>query len=221
MTAVKVLHLVHKSSELEWSDFVERWIASHSALARTLPGLQGLAFNVASIEQRGARPFDGYAVWRFNTPEESNRAWESEAGRAIADDEDLFSVRPSVLTVAESVVVASQSSPTKIIYLVEKLPQLSWRDFVTHWTTVHAELAKEMPGLVGYSINLADSESNDPRPFDGYAMLRFQSRADAKAAWETVAGKATAADGANFMKRPDGLMVDERIVIGWVDGDPR
>jgi len=105
------------------------------------------------------------------------------------------------------------ASPAKIVYPVRKLAALSWDGFVSHWNTTHADLAQRMPGLRGYSINIASDEQRGPRPFDGYAMLRFDSRDAAKAAWGTPEGVATAQDGTLFMERPDALMVIERIVV--------
>ena len=101
----------------------------------------------------------------------------------------------------------------KIVYPVRKLAALSWDAFVSHWNTTHADLARTMPGLRGYSINIASSEQRGPRPFDGYAMLRFDSREAAKSAWGTPEGVATAQDGTLFMDRPDALMVTERVVV--------
>jgi uncharacterized protein (TIGR02118 family) len=102
---------------------------------------------------------------------------------------------------------------TKIIYLVTKRPDLSWQQFVDHWTGPHASLAQEMPGLRGYSINLASPEQHGERPFDGFAELHFDSRDAAKAAWASPEGRQTALDGENFMLRPPALMVDEFVVI--------
>jgi uncharacterized protein (TIGR02118 family) len=103
--------------------------------------------------------------------------------------------------------------PVKIIYTVRKLPALSWDEFVSHWNTTHADLAQLMPGLRGYSINIGSVEQRGSRPFDGYAMLRFDSREAAKQAWATPEGVATAQDGTLFMEHPAALMVTERNVI--------
>ena len=43
-------------------------------------------------------------------------------------------------------------SITKIVYLVDKRPELSDVEFIRHWTTVHAGLARTMPG----SLELLD-----------------------------------------------------------------
>jgi uncharacterized protein (TIGR02118 family) len=101
----------------------------------------------------------------------------------------------------------------KVVYLVTKRPELTDDRFSEHWTTVHAELATRMPGLRAYSINLPSTEQRGTRPLDGYAMLRFDSWQDAKNAWATPQGRATAEDGTHFMADARPLIVDERRVV--------
>lgn len=103
--------------------------------------------------------------------------------------------------------------PLKLVYLVEKRPDLSDEAFAEHWTTVHASLAAELPGLLSYSINLPSPEQRGSRPLDGYAKLEFASWEDAKAAWAGPAGRATAQDGTLFMARASPLIVEERIIV--------
>ena len=85
--------------------------------------------------------------------------------------------------------------------------------FAKHWTTVHAPLATKLPGLLSYAINLPSPEQRGRRPLDGFAKLEFASWDDAKAAWASEAGRATAADGALFMARARPLIVEEHIVV--------
>jgi uncharacterized protein (TIGR02118 family) len=106
------------------------------------------------------------------------------------------------------------SGALKVVYLVTKRPDLTDEQFCEHWTTTHAELATGMPGLRAYSINLPSPEQRGERPLDGYAMLRFDTWQDAKDAWTTPQGQATAQDGTLFMADARPLIVDERTVVG-------
>jgi uncharacterized protein (TIGR02118 family) len=90
----------------------------------------------------------------------------------------------------------------KIVYLVQKLEGMSDNAFRNHWLTTHAALATRMPKPQAYSINLFSPEQRGPRPIDGYAMRKFPSWGDAKAAWTCPEGKATAADGTQFHADP-------------------
>lgn len=103
---------------------------------------------------------------------------------------------------------------TKIVYWVTKRPDLTDEQFVNHWTTVHARLAQDIPGVRAYSINLPSPLQRSSRPIDGYAMLRFDSYADAGAAWATPQGQATAGDGELFMARARHQIVEPRQVFG-------
>jgi hypothetical protein len=42
--------------------------------------------------------------------------------------------------------------------LLRKKPGLTHEQFVAHWTTVHADMAKRLPGLRRYVINVVDRE---------------------------------------------------------------
>jgi uncharacterized protein (TIGR02118 family) len=110
-------------------------------------------------------------------------------------------------------------SAVKIVYLVEKRSDLTDEAFVKHWTTVHAELAQTMPGVLGYSINSPSALQRGQRPLDGYAVLHFASRDAAKQAWQSPEGLATAADGTLFMASAKPLIVDERIVVDPASSD--
>lgn len=110
--------------------------------------------------------------------------------------------------------------PIKIVYLVDKRQDLSDEAFVEHWTTVHAQLALTLPNLVSYAINLPSTEQRGARPLDGFAALEFPSWADAKAAWASPAGQATAEDGRLFMARARPLIVSERVVLPPPVGEP-
>jgi uncharacterized protein (TIGR02118 family) len=101
----------------------------------------------------------------------------------------------------------------KVVYLVEKRPELSDAAFLEHWHGVHAELAQGMPGLLGYSINAPSPLQRGARPIDGFAALWFANREAAKAAWQSPEGIATANDGLEFMASTRALIVDERVVV--------
>src|SRR5688572_23269180 len=107
----------------------------------------------------------------------------------------------------------TSKAPLKLLYLVEKLHDMSDEAFAEHWITIHAELALGLPGLLSYSINLPSSEQRGPRPCDGYAQLEFATWEEAKAAWASPAGEATAQDGTLFMAAARPLIVEERIIL--------
>ena len=212
----KIVYLVTKKSGMTDDDFVDHWTTIHAGLAQQMP-VQAYSINLPSPEQRGPRPLDGYAMLKFDNWAAAKAAWDTPAGQATANDGTLFmdSARPSVVDERRVVEPTDpEASMIKIVYLVTKRSELSDAQFVEHWTTTHAALAQHMPGLRAYSINLPSPEQRGRRPLDGYAMLKFDDWAAAKAAWQTAAGKATAQDGTRFMASARALIVDERKVVG-------
>ncbi len=214
MSGIKIVYLVEKRAEMSDAAFVEHWTTVHADLAQTMPGVLGYSINSPSSLQRGPRPLDGYAVLNFASRDAAKEAWQSPEGLATAADGLLFMAAARALIVEERIVVGPPSSPgVKIVYLVEKRAEMSDAAFVEHWTTVHADLAQTMPGVLGYSINSPSSLQRGPRPLDGYAVLNFASRDAAKEAWQSPEGLATAADGLLFMAAARALIVDERVVV--------
>jgi uncharacterized protein (TIGR02118 family) len=66
------------------------------------------------------------------------------------------------------------------ISLVRKLPELSREEFLARWTGEHVEIARRLPGLRGYAIQILEGE--DP-PYDGIAVTSFETREEAERAF--------------------------------------
>jgi uncharacterized protein (TIGR02118 family) len=64
-----------------------------------------------------------------------------------------------------------------MIFGAKRRPGMSREDFARYWTTVHAEKAKQVPGIARYVINLAPdlSGSGAEQPYDGFAEVWFES----------------------------------------------
>jgi uncharacterized protein (TIGR02118 family) len=64
-----------------------------------------------------------------------------------------------------------------MIFGAKRRPGMSRQDFARYWTTVHAEKAKQVPGIARYVINLAPdlSGSGAEQPYDGFAEVWFAS----------------------------------------------
>ncbi len=213
MSDLKVVYLVEKRPELSDAAFVEHWHGIHAELATHMPGLRGYSINAPSSSQRGRRPIDGFAELWFADRDAAVAAWASPEGAATAADGTEFMAGTRPLIVDERIVVAPADAGCKIVYLVEKRPELSDAAFGEHWHGIHAELAMRMPGLLGYAINAPSPQQRGTRPIDGFAALWFVSRDAAKQAWASPEGMATAADGELFMAGTRALIVDERVVI--------
>jgi uncharacterized protein (TIGR02118 family) len=65
----------------------------------------------------------------------------------------------------------------KMIFGAKRRPGMSREDFGRYWTTTHASIAKRVPGIERYVINLAPDLSGSGREqaYDGFAEVWFES----------------------------------------------
>lgn len=102
----------------------------------------------------------------------------------------------------------------KSLSLLVRRPDLTHDQFVSHWTEVHAPLARAIPQLRRYVQNHLPAGAAGE--VDGIAELWFDSAADRDAFRASEAGQRWIADGANFLDGPRcrQFAVEETSVIG-------
>lgn len=100
----------------------------------------------------------------------------------------------------------------KRVSMVRRRPDLSHEDFVAYWLGPHAEIAREMPGALGYVVNVADDP--DEAGWDGFAEVWFESReaADTAFASEPFASRIKA-DRPKFVGEQVIFFVNETAVL--------
>lgn len=100
----------------------------------------------------------------------------------------------------------------KRVSMVRRRPDLSHEEFVAYWLGPHAEIAKEMPGALGYVVNIA--EDPEQAGWDGFAEVWFESReaADAAFASEPFASRIRA-DRPKFVGEQEIFFVTEETVV--------
>ena len=101
----------------------------------------------------------------------------------------------------------------KRVSMVRRRPDLSHEEFVAYWLGPHAEIAKEMPGALGYVVNIA--QDPEQAGWDGFAEVWFESRetADAAFASEPFASRIRA-DRPKFVGEQLIFFVNETAVTG-------
>jgi uncharacterized protein (TIGR02118 family) len=100
----------------------------------------------------------------------------------------------------------------KLIILLNKKETLSNVDFANHLLDVHAPLAKRMPGLRKYVVNLVQKPPNKEPEFHGVVELWFDDRESMKKAFSSPEGEVTQKDTENFAGRTVTLFADEKQV---------
>lgn len=79
---MKVMVGLVRRDDMSPEDFRRWWLQEHAPLARTLPGVRRIRFNVLD---EGA-PFDGIAELWFDSTEAADAAYATEIGKAVAAD---------------------------------------------------------------------------------------------------------------------------------------
>jgi uncharacterized protein (TIGR02118 family) len=98
------------------------------------------------------------------------------------------------------------------ISLVRKRPELTREQFLARWTGEHVEIAKRLPGLRGYVIQILDGESPI---LDGIAITTFDSREAAERAFadpDLADGLRRTRD--DFAESVDVYFVEEHTIVG-------
>lgn len=79
---MKVMVGLVRRDDMSREDFRRWWLQEHAPLARTLPGVRRIRFNVLD---EGA-PFDGIAELWFDSAEAADAAYATDIGKAVAAD---------------------------------------------------------------------------------------------------------------------------------------
>lgn len=85
----KAIILLSRGTDQTPEDFRRWWLEEHAPLARQLPGLRGLTFNLVSPDLNpgpDAPPFDGVSELWFDSREAFEAAYATDIGRRVASD---------------------------------------------------------------------------------------------------------------------------------------
>jgi uncharacterized protein (TIGR02118 family) len=80
----KAMIMLTRGADMSHEEFKAWWIGEHQPLARQLPGVQKIRFNV--VEQDETAPCDGIAELWFESQEDFIAAYATEIGKSVAAD---------------------------------------------------------------------------------------------------------------------------------------
>ncbi len=97
----------------------------------------------------------------------------------------------------------------KLIVLLKKNNSLNSEQFASYWLRTHAPIAKAMPGLRKYVVNVVKPPPNRDPEYDGVVELWFDDVDSMKKAFSSAEGHATQKDTENFAQKLTTLFIDE------------
>ena len=102
----------------------------------------------------------------------------------------------------------------KLVALVKRKSTLSQEDFRDYWVNVHAPLARRIPGMRGYRINVADDPgAMPPAPYDGSAEIWFDDRGAMEKGLSSPENDVAGADVVNFADELAFMVCEHEAVI--------
>jgi uncharacterized protein (TIGR02118 family) len=100
----------------------------------------------------------------------------------------------------------------KLIILLKKKQNLSDEEFAKYWLETHAPLAKKMPGLRKYVVNVVRRPPNREPEYNGVVELWFDDIDSMKKTFASAEGQATQKDTEKFASSPTTLYIDEHTI---------
>jgi len=205
----KIIAIVARKAGLSPDRFRAHWLGEHAPLAGELPGIDGLVLSEAVLSGTGDGPFDGIAHAWYPRRDALRAGLATPEARAWIADGNVFIDRDASRTflVSEQIVIApprSQGGIKQNMLLVRR-PGMTHAQFLAEWTGAHAELARDMPGLVGCVFNRVDAALGAGSAWSeigGIAELWWEDGAiNLGGAVASPQASAWAADGDRFIDR--------------------
>ena len=97
----------------------------------------------------------------------------------------------------------------KLMILLTKKQVMSNDEFARYLLEVHAPLAKKMPGIIRYVVNIVQRPPNREPDYHAAAELWFDSREGMRKAFSSPQGEVTQKDTEKFTSKTLTLFIDE------------
>jgi len=99
-----------------------------------------------------------------------------------------------------------------MMILLKKKTEFSDDEFARYWLEMHAPLAKKMPGLRRYVVNVVKRPPNREPDYHGVVELWFDDQASMKKAFSSPEGAATQKDTGAFTSGLTTMYIDEHLI---------
>jgi uncharacterized protein (TIGR02118 family) len=203
------------------------WAESHGKLVANNPNLRRYHhyFSVAEAYDSEPKPtFMGISMFWRDDPFIAQPFPSPDWSPVGADDRHVFdrSKRWPIddqhcdILGEEQVLIDGATRPGMIdaIFMVNRLPGLDHRDFFAHWSNEHAELAKQLPGMLRYIQNhvVLDYLPRGTMTHDGWSEFWFVDYAAFQNAVRSPQWAAMEKDGRTLFCEQKGIVIGTEYV---------
>jgi uncharacterized protein (TIGR02118 family) len=209
MEAAHMIHLhyfITRKAELADAEFHRYWRETHAPIVTRIGQLRMYTQSHRIPVQATNSPYDGEAEVLLDSLEAlaQLRASREYLDGALADERNFIDLkRVEWMAAIDHVIVEGPSGDAMVkgVWQLKRKPGMALGDFRRYWIEVHGALGAKLPGIRRYVQSHLIDEAYlyaEPR-HDGVAQLWFDSVDALRAAFNSSAGKALSADGANFI----------------------
>jgi uncharacterized protein (TIGR02118 family) len=219
---IHVHYFITRKKSLDEAAFHRYWRETHAPIVKRIRQLQMYVQSHRVPYAGSTSSYDGEAEVLLDSLDamaELRKSPEYLNG-ALADEHNFIDLRRvEAMATRDHLIVDGPigGSLIKGVYQLQRRDGMSVEEFRNYWIEVHGGLGSKLPGLRRYvQSHLVDEAYMYVRPyFDGVAQLWFDSTNSMRAAFDSPAGKALAADGPMFIDMPALRMfvAQEHVVI--------
>ena len=221
---------LYKKPDWTTQEFRRYWIENHGAIAETLPNL--LRYDQNHVVDRTQRGFtsprgpenlDGVSMLWFEDEATMRAAINTDAGRALAEDEKILMGDINIIADDQTTIIAppADGPMVKQLALIKRRPDVSAAAFQEAWSTDHARLVAQLPGIRGYRQNLIKHREApkgnvvdyDGLPVDGMSEIWFDDLAALDAAFASPEGRALQAQTDQIISEITTFMIEVHVVV--------
>jgi len=130
-------------------------------------------------------------------------------------EESICNTSHNMKTVNSSISYVTDNSVIetfKLMILLGKKDTMTDDAFADYWLTHHAPLAKKMPGLRKYVVNVVKRPPNREPEYNGVVELWFDDKDAMKAAFASPEGQATQRDTEKFTNKLTTMFIEEHSI---------
>lgn len=203
---IHIHYFITRKPGLGDADFHRYWRETHGPIAARIPQLR-MYTQSHRIPMPGTNsPYDGEAEVLVDSLEALAQLRNSReyVDGALADERNFIDLsRVEWMATRDHVIVEGPCGGTMVkgVWQLKRKPGMALDEFRRYWIEVHGALGAKMPGIRRYvQSHLVDEAYLYAEPrHDGVAQLWFDNIDALRSAFDSPAGRALNADGANLI----------------------